>query len=338
MAIRIIKKNILRITISFILILTIAMTQAFPSAQASPTTLDITGPAVNYTVQTRTVTFTDNDLPSPPIEGMTFHFVAPSPGEYGPGKIRLSYQALSWAIWFGVTDGKLWAYNLPKRESLPESLQGFYDSLGVDENTVYTEDGKCWFTGLPPWLDIAKYDPDVTELPTLLAVSSTAGQATVDYSNATGSISGHVLKSDGITPIVGALLTATVVNGTPSHTEYTTTGGSYTLSGLPSGNYKISAQAEGYLEAYYDGVFYDNKATPVSVNASDEIPNIDFILKISRPGDANVDGQIDMGDVIKVERVILGLDSKNTNTDANVDGKINMGDVIRIERTILGLP
>lgn len=58
---------------------------------------------------------------------------------------------------------------------------------------------------------------------------------------------------------------------------------------------------------------------------------------IRTPGDANLDGNIDIGDVVKVERQILGLDpTLSMMADANGDGKINMGDVTAIERHILG--
>ena len=55
------------------------------------------------------------------------------------------------------------------------------------------------------------------------------------------------------------------------------------------------------------------------------------------PGDANLDTKLNMGDVTKVERIILGLDSRTCSCDANGDGKINMADVTKIERIILGL-
>lgn len=55
-----------------------------------------------------------------------------------------------------------------------------------------------------------------------------------------------------------------------------------------------------------------------------------------RKGDANGDGTIDMSDVNKVERIILGLDSTTDGADANNDGTVNMGDVTKIERYILG--
>jgi len=56
------------------------------------------------------------------------------------------------------------------------------------------------------------------------------------------------------------------------------------------------------------------------------------------PGDANVDGTVNMGDVTAVEMGILGMMKKCVNADANGDGAYNMADVIKIERSILGLP
>jgi hypothetical protein len=53
-------------------------------------------------------------------------------------------------------------------------------------------------------------------------------------------------------------------------------------------------------------------------------------------GDSNMDGTIDMGDVISAERMILGLGPRTVNADANWDKGIDMGDVIRIERLVLG--
>ena len=55
-------------------------------------------------------------------------------------------------------------------------------------------------------------------------------------------------------------------------------------------------------------------------------------------GDANGDGVVNMGDAVKVMRIILGLDPVTPGADANGDGLVNMGDVTKIQRIILGLP
>jgi hypothetical protein len=58
-------------------------------------------------------------------------------------------------------------------------------------------------------------------------------------------------------------------------------------------------------------------------------------LKIYLPRDANGDGMINMADVVKIERIILGRDAMTPAADANGDGFVNMGDVTKIERVIL---
>jgi hypothetical protein len=132
--------------------------------------------------EVRTLTLTDSDLPQAPVDGMTFHFTAPLVGEAGPGKMQASYDVMRWPIWFGVTDGQIWFYNMPKRENLPDSFQDFYDFLDIDAYTDYTgEDGKYWLTALPPWFDLSRYDPDITTLPVLVSVSSSEGQAEIRY-------------------------------------------------------------------------------------------------------------------------------------------------------------
>jgi hypothetical protein len=65
--------------------------------------------------------------------------------------------------------------------------------------------------------------------------------------------------------------------------------------------------------------------------------SVPLALTIFLRGDVNGDGLVNMGDVTKVERIILGLDMATPGADANGDGLINMGDVTRIERIILGI-
>jgi hypothetical protein len=55
------------------------------------------------------------------------------------------------------------------------------------------------------------------------------------------------------------------------------------------------------------------------------------------PGDANLDGAVDIGDITKVEMIILTLDPETVSCDANGDGRINMGDVVKMELIILGI-
>ena len=66
-------------------------------------------------------------------------------------------------------------------------------------------------------------------------------------------------------------------------------------------------------------------------------PAISQVFKIVHPGDADEDGMVSMGDVVKIERIILGLDPPTSGCDADGDGKVSMGDAVKIERIILGL-
>jgi hypothetical protein len=142
----------------------------------TPTTSPTPSPTI------KEITMYDSDLPAPPVSGMTFHFIPSAQGDPGPGKIRVSYLFQTYSIWFGVENHKLWVYHLPKRESLPASLAAFYDSLGITQYTTYTEeDGRYWFDGIPPWINIAKYDPNITTIPTLVELESFSGYTKIRY-------------------------------------------------------------------------------------------------------------------------------------------------------------
>jgi hypothetical protein len=44
-----------------------------------------------------------------------------------------------------------------------------------------------------------------------------------------------------------------------------------------------------------------------------------------------------MGDVVFIERIILGLEEPTSGADANINGQVDMGDVVWVERQVLGL-
>jgi len=60
-------------------------------------------------------------------------------------------------------------------------------------------------------------------------------------------------------------------------------------------------------------------------------------LKIYKAGDADGDGQVTMGDVTIVERVMLGLNPPTAGCDSNLNKVISIGDCTVIERIILGI-
>jgi PKD repeat protein len=59
---------------------------------------------------------------------------------------------------------------------------------------------------------------------------------------------------------------------------------------------------------------------------------------VYKPGDANQDCAVNIFDVTKVERMILGLDAATPGADANCDGNVNVLDVTKIELIIMAAP
>ena len=66
--------------------------------------------------------------------------------------------------------------------------------------------------------------------------------------------------------------------------------------------------------------------------------NITFTTTVVIPGDANGDGDVNAGDITRVEREIAHLEAATPGADANGDGKINAGDITKVERIIVHLP
>lgn len=54
-------------------------------------------------------------------------------------------------------------------------------------------------------------------------------------------------------------------------------------------------------------------------------------------GDLNGDGRINTVDIVKVQRIIVGLDGSNSAADINGDGKVNTVDIVKIQRHIVGI-
>jgi hypothetical protein len=94
-----------------------------------------------------------------------------------------------------------------------------------------------------------------------------------------GSISGYVRQVNG-NPIVDATVEVIRQDEGGWWETYTESDGSYLITGLPTGVYKIRAYKTGYAREYYDNVFYSNEATTIHVNPAEEITGIDFILTL----------------------------------------------------------
>jgi len=98
-----------------------------------------------------------------------------------------------------------------------------------------------------------------------------------------GSISGNV--SDGTTDIANLWVhvfdysTNQWLTGSNTDSE-----GNYVLSGLPTGDYRVSTCSScvgmNYIDEYYDGTYLQDEATPVHVEAPDDTSGIDFSLEL----------------------------------------------------------
>jgi hypothetical protein len=75
--------------------------------------------------------------------------------------------------------------------------------------------------------------------------------------------------------------------------------------------------------------------TPTSTSTSTPTPTPTATAEL--PGDADDSGEINAGDITKLERMILGWDEETLNADANEDGTVNTSDIGVIEYMILDI-
>ena len=56
-----------------------------------------------------------------------------------------------------------------------------------------------------------------------------------------------------------------------------------------------------------------------------------------KPGDVNLDGVVDAGDITKVKRIYFGMDDPTPCADVNGDGIVDAGDLTAIRLIMYGL-
>jgi hypothetical protein len=61
-------------------------------------------------------------------------------------------------------------------------------------------------------------------------------------------------------------------------------------------------------------------------------------LRLGTLGDANLDGVVNAADIIRVQKIMAGLEPATPCADANQDGAINAADIVRILKIISGSP
>lgn len=81
--------------------------------------------------------------------------------------------------------------------------------------------------------------------------------------------------------------------------------------------------------------------TVVRGSASQGTTTINGTTTSGSKGDLNGDGNISAADIVKLQRIIVGLDTQTSNTlaigDLNGDGRISAADIVKIQRHIVGL-
>jgi hypothetical protein len=152
------------------------------------------------------------------------------------------------------------------------------------------------------------------------------------------SISGSVTVVDLPLEIITTSLPNAVTSFEYSHTlsaQGGTNNFTWSATGLPAG---LILSDEGDISGIptVAGTYNINFTVTDSLNPSNSSNKI-LSLQIILRGDANGDGEVNMADVTKTERMILNMDPGSVGADTNGDGLINMGDVTRIERIILGI-
>jgi lysozyme family protein len=126
------------------------------------------------------------------------------------------------------------------------------------------------------------YDSSIATLVSVTAPNSTPNiNFTLDLG---ATISGRVYRADGTTPVAYAYVSAELIGSGYSYgSDYSDTGGNYSIVGLPTGNYRVSAGAAGYLTEYYNNVYDSSIATLVSVTAPNSTPYINITLDLGAP-------------------------------------------------------
>ncbi|UCE04987.1 MAG: carboxypeptidase regulatory-like domain-containing protein [bacterium] len=95
-----------------------------------------------------------------------------------------------------------------------------------------------------------------------------------------GKISGYVFNASH-QPLVGVEVRAFAYNGTYFHRiSYSAEDGGFVIDDLPVGQYYVRVQNKlGYLNVFYDNVIDKSDATPIKINASQHIKDINFYLE-----------------------------------------------------------
>ena len=180
-----------------------------------------------------------------------------------------------------------------------------YDSLGNVAGEAWAEsDGSYQLGGLPSgnytvWFEVAdnlhasEYYNGRSASSAADPVAVTVGQTTTGIDAALargGAISGKVADSSG-PPVGNVSVNAYDSSGTMVDEQPTDSDGSYTIGGLPAGDYRLQFvpdQRSAYTQQFYNGAATLGAATPVSAALGQTTAGIDANLS----GGGSIDGVV----------------------------------------------
>ncbi|MFW6150776.1 MAG: choice-of-anchor Q domain-containing protein [Chloroflexota bacterium] len=81
---------------------------------------------------------------------------------------------------------------------------------------------------------------------------------------------------------------------------------------------------------------YDIEGYPRTIGTAPDIGAYEYVGLVLQ-GDVNGDGRVNVGDITKLERIMLMLDPVTPGADVNGDGRLNAADITKIERIMLQL-
>jgi hypothetical protein len=120
--------------------------------------------------------------------------------------------------------------------------------------------------------------------PTPVAVALGDDTPGIDFTlEVGGTISGIVLESDGVTPVANASVYASGINTGYGSGSATSGDGTYTIQGLPPGNYRVEilfGSGQVFLYECYQNDLLCQDPTPVAVTLGADTSNIDFTLEV----------------------------------------------------------
>ena len=176
-----------------------------------------------------------------------------------------------------------------------------------------------------------------------------AGQiaANIDFALAKGGkISGVVTRKTDGAPIEGVkIIAGDYVSGDYRGRAISSTDGSYSISRLPAGSYRLQAAHDGFRHApqYFNNALTYGSAAAVELAAGRTATDIDFQLTeipAVYKGDFNRDGQLDLADIVLALDFSVNGASGSVNPgigEVNGDGKIGLAEALYASQVVAGV-